>query len=96
MRHEFAHGKYILIYNNGKLTALRHGELWDRHLTGDSLVYWMLIEVNQLKAQREEMLAALNELASWGQGEVVNSSFDNPSVAEFARATIAKVRGIAS
>lgn len=50
-QHTFANGKYTIINDNGKLTSLRYGEPWDRDLTGDSLVYWMLVEVDQLKAE---------------------------------------------
>ena len=49
MRHDFADGKYTVINDNGKLTALRHGEPWARDLCGDNLVYWMLVEVDRLK-----------------------------------------------
>lgn len=40
----FADGKYTVINDNGKLTALRNGEPWDRDLVGDNLVYWMLTD----------------------------------------------------
>ena len=59
MRHEFADGKYTVINDNGKLTALRHGEPWGRDLVGDNLVYWMLVEVDTLKAVNQELLDAL-------------------------------------
>lgn len=51
MRHDFADGKYTVISDNGKLTALRHGEPWparDEKLVGDKLVYWMLVKVDEL------------------------------------------------
>lgn len=50
MRHDFCDGKYTVINDNGILTALRHGEPWGRDLVGDNLVYWMLVEVDRLKA----------------------------------------------
>ena len=50
MRHDFADGKYTVINDNGTLSALRHGEPWARDLVGDNLVYWMLVEVDRLKA----------------------------------------------
>ena len=34
-RMHFADGKYVVIHNNGLLTALRNGEPWNRDLTGD-------------------------------------------------------------
>lgn len=61
MRHEFADGKYTVINDNGKLTALRHGEPWGRDLVGDNLVYWMLVEVDTLKAVNQELLEALKQ-----------------------------------
>ena len=35
MKHDFADGKYTVINDNGKLTALLHGEPWARSLVGD-------------------------------------------------------------
>lgn len=54
----FADGKYTVINDNGQLTALRHGEPWNRDLTGDNLVYYMLVEALRLKQQRDDLLAA--------------------------------------
>lgn len=44
----FAGGKYTVISDKGSLTALRHGEPW-QDLTGNNLVYWMLVDVDRLK-----------------------------------------------
>lgn len=61
-----ADGKYTVINDNGKLTALRHGEPWNRDLTGDNLVYWMLVEILKLKQEvldsSRPLLAALMEV----------------------------------
>lgn len=51
----FADGKYTVINDNGKLTALRNGEPWARDLVGDNLVYWMLTDSIALR----ELVAAL-------------------------------------
>jgi len=59
MQHDFADGKYTVINDDGKLTALRHGEHWDRDLCGDSLIYWMLVDCDKMKEQRDELLFAL-------------------------------------
>jgi hypothetical protein len=59
MKHDFANGKYSVSCVDGKLTALRYGEPWERGLTGDNLVYWMLVEVDEFKSQRDELLAVL-------------------------------------
>jgi hypothetical protein len=52
MRHDFANGKYTVINDNGKLTALRYGEPWrESDLVGDNLVYSMLVEVDALRQE---------------------------------------------
>lgn len=61
-RMDFADGKYTVINENGKLTALRHGELWGRDLTGDNLIYWMLMDALKLKAERDALAAKLKEV----------------------------------
>jgi hypothetical protein len=53
MKHTVANGEYTIELNNGNLTALRYGEPWDRDLTGDNLVCWMLFEIDTLKQQLE-------------------------------------------
>lgn len=40
---KFDGGKYEVVFDNGALYALRNGEHW-RDLTGDNLIYWMLME----------------------------------------------------
>ena len=83
----FAGGKYTVISDNGNLTALRHGEPWQRDLTGDNLVYWMLVEALELKRQRDLMLDALNNIAAWNDGEV-GGHMDEPGSAKVARNAI--------
>ena len=65
MQHTFADGKYTVINDNGRLTALRHGEHWDRDLCGDNLIYWMLVDYDKMKEERDELLKALNEAIEW-------------------------------
>ena len=60
---DFADGKYTVINDNGKLTALRHGEPWGRDLVGDNLVYWMLMDSLRLKEQRDALLEAMQSIA---------------------------------
>ncbi len=94
MRHDFDEGKYTVTNNNGKLTALRYGEPWDRDLTGDNLIYWMLIEVDKLKQQRDELLKALKTARSMlaiCAGPI--PSDDERQAIEWADAAIAKVTG---
>ena len=62
---DFADGKYTVINDNGKLTALRHGEPWDRDLVGDNLVYCMLVDSIRLVTQRDALLEALKEIQDW-------------------------------
>ena len=61
-RMDFADGKYTVINENGKLTALRHGEPWGRDLTGDNLIYWMLMDAMKLLEERDALAAKLAEL----------------------------------
>jgi len=43
-------GKYQLFNENGRLWAERNGEPWDRDLTGDNLVYAMMVRILDLEA----------------------------------------------
>lgn len=56
-RLDFADGKYTVINDNGKLTALRHGEPWGRDLIGDNLVYWMFVKAREQAAEIERLKA---------------------------------------
>ena len=82
---DFADGKYTVINDNGKLTALRHGEPWGRDLVGDNLVYWMLVDSLRLKEQRDALLEALR----WTARAL---DHDHPAAIK-ARAAIAKAEG---
>lgn len=48
-RIDIADGRYTIINDNGRLTALRHGQPWGRDLIGDNLVYWMMVEIIDLR-----------------------------------------------
>lgn len=61
-RMDFADGKYTVINDNGNLSALRHGEPWQRDLVGDNLVYLMLVDAIKLQNQRDQLLTAAQEL----------------------------------
>jgi len=52
-------GKYTIINNNGILKALRYGEEW-KDLTGDNLVYWMLVELLKPKLDEQQSKALLD------------------------------------
>lgn len=88
-RHEFAEGKYTVINDNGKLTALRNGEPWERDLTGDNLVYWMLVESLRLSEQRDELLSACMQ-ASFALRELLPSNKDAQFTVEMVSKAIAK------
>lgn len=96
MRHNFNDGKYTVINDNGNLTALRHGEPWGRDLTGDNLVYWMLVEVDTLKAQRDDLLKAaklgLRAAEGWVKDQLEGTSMFAAAMQELdpIRAAIAK------
>lgn len=44
-----ADGKYTVVIDGGKLTALRYGEPW-RDLCGDNLIYWLAVELQAARA----------------------------------------------
>lgn len=48
-----ADGKYTVVIDGGKLTALRHGEPW-RDLCGDNLIYWLAVELQAARAALAE------------------------------------------
>lgn len=58
-RIELAEGKYTYINDNGNQRALRYGEEW-RDLTGDNLIYYMGVEIQQLKLSVEQLCFAIN------------------------------------
>lgn len=58
---DFNDGKYTVIYDNGRLKALCYDQPW-RDLTGDNLVYAMLVKASQLQAERDALAAKLKEL----------------------------------
>lgn len=60
----FNYGKYTVISDNGKLTALRYGEKW-QDLCGNNLVYWMLMDAMTLKKERNDLYDALSLVLSW-------------------------------
>lgn len=56
--------------------------------TGNALSHYQA-DVSRLVKEREELLAALNNLAAWDEGETVSGHFDNPGVAQYARDVLA-------
>ncbi len=52
-------------------------------------------QVASLEAERDRLRTALNHLASWGEGERVNGTFDAPDVAQYARDVLKAVDGTA-
>lgn len=51
-RIEVGNGKYTIINDHGKLSALRNGEPWERDLLGDNLVYWLMVRIIELEASQ--------------------------------------------
>lgn len=66
-------GKYILLNDSGKMTALRHGEPWNRDINGDKLIYAMFARIQQLEQDLKLAQAAPSpspqDLASGPKGE---------------------------
>ena len=47
---EVGGGKYtVVIHDSGHMEALRHGEPWRKDLTGDGLVYWLAVELQEAR-----------------------------------------------
>lgn len=51
---------------------------------------FLLLERSRLQAKVKGLVDALNCIASWREGDVVTSSFDNPADAQAAREALAK------
>ena len=60
-RIDVCEGKYTVINDNGKLSALRYGEPW-RDLTGDNLIYWMMVEITSLREKNGVLVEALQAM----------------------------------
>ena len=58
-------GKYTIINDNGKLTALRHGEPWGRDFTGDKLVYCLMIELHEARRLLADAKHTLQKARIW-------------------------------
>ena len=56
-------GKYEYHCKDGEQYALRNGEPW-RDLTGDKFIYCMAARIGQLERQRDELLAALDQVSA--------------------------------
>lgn len=48
-------GKYTVVIDQGKLNALRYDEPW-RDLTGDNLIYWLAIELQEARETIGELV----------------------------------------
>lgn len=85
--------KYTVLHENGaNLRALRHGEPWNRDLTGDGLVLALCQEIEQLRANdaryRAWRHAATNDMREFLNAgmEYQQTQFqdpDSPSEEEF-------------
>jgi len=49
-------------------------------------------EIDRLRAENKKMRDALNKIASWSEGAIVDKSFDEPGSAKIARDALAKAR----
>ena len=56
-----ANGKYVVTYDEGKITATRHEEEW-RDLTGDNLIYHLLMRNAELECTIHELQLEINRL----------------------------------
>jgi hypothetical protein len=72
----FADGKYTVINDNGKLTALRNGEPWDRDLIGDNLVYWMLVDNIALRDALDRLVELTAPICEGSYGDDVDKAYE--------------------
>lgn len=91
---EFADGKYTVKYDNGHLTALRYGEPWQRDLTGDKLVYHMLVAAMSLTQQRDALLSVAQSVAGQAMHTYPNQSVCRCSQCDLVREAQAALAGI--
>lgn len=61
MRVKVDHGKYEVIYNGGRLHALRHGQEW-RDCVGDNLIFHLAFELSEARSKVSELEAKLGNL----------------------------------
>jgi len=54
-------GKYTVVMDGGKLSALRYGEPW-QDLTGNNLVYWLAIELQEARDEVTELKNTIHNL----------------------------------
>ena len=52
-------GKYRVICNNGVIKVERYREEW-RDCSGDNLIYWLVVEITNLRAKLKEISNASN------------------------------------
>ena len=93
---DFDGGKYTVVNDNGRLTALRNGEPWNRDITGDNLIYWMLVEAIRLKEERDA-LAEWKRQAEWidepfKAEALAEHGFTLPTPREFAKSILEQQR----
>lgn len=54
---------------------------------------WLIERLSWAEQQRDELLEALNKIASWGEGSTVTGALDEPHAAQIARQALAKHEG---
>lgn len=85
---DLCEGKYTYIrYKNGGQKALRYGEEW-RDLTGDNLVYWLVVELLQARsAPLPELIAVAQEAAKISSEDTYDERLEFYKAVEALRAT---------
>ncbi len=58
MRVDIEGGKYTYINEDGRSRVLRHGEPWNRDVSGDKFIFCMVAEIESLRQQLAAALAA--------------------------------------
>ena len=63
MQKDYDNGKYTVIFDEstGAMYALRYGEYW-KDLSGDKLIYWMLVDHLRALDRNKRLLSVCEEL----------------------------------
>jgi hypothetical protein len=87
MRVDIADGKYTYIFEEGRASALRYGQPWERDVVGDKLLYCMAAEVESLRQQLDTVTAERNN--AWeelrGIREAISANDEESTLDEVVR-----------
>lgn len=88
------HHSRIKEQDDATIESLRreNEELKAKYQETDTLYWQQVSEIAELKAKLDKAKDALRSIASFGEGEFVTSSFDEPHAARRARTTLEEIK----